>query len=69
MRITNLRRGRLVRMGAACTVLLLLIYALHKWSSENIENTDVVLLADSETSYYKSHKDVYPVLKTGNILM
>lgn len=67
MRITNLRRGRIARMAGGCAVLLLLMYALHKWSSENIANGDTDEIVDSfaEVGYYKFHRDVYPTLKSG----
>ncbi|KAL4715304.1 hypothetical protein ACJJTC_004756 [Scirpophaga incertulas] len=64
MRITNVRRGRIFRMGGACAILLVLIFGLHKWSSENIlKNTDESL-ENVQQGYYKFHRDVYPELKT-----
>lgn len=67
MRITNVRSGRILRMVAACGVLLLLIYSLHKWSNENFVSNNEVL-SDSEVGYYKFHRDVYPTLKTGIVM-
>ncbi|XP_047988490.1 N-acetylgalactosaminyltransferase 7 [Leguminivora glycinivorella] len=65
MRITNLRRGRIARMGGICAILLMLIYALHKWSNENVGNREDVVVSDSlNSNSYKSHHDVYPTLKT-----
>lgn len=67
MRITNVRRGRIARMAGGCAVLLLLVYALHKWSSENINNVSADEILDSvgHVGYYKFHRDVYPTLQTG----
>ena len=54
-------------MGSACAILLVLIYALHKWSAENVgSEKDVGILSDSNAAYFKSHHNVYPTLKTGN---
>lgn len=67
MRITNVRRGRIIRMGGACAILLVLLFALHKWSSENVDAEPIsALLSDSQPEYYKYHRDVYPTLKSGN---
>lgn len=65
MRITNVRRGRIIRMGAACAILLLLLFALHKWSTDTgaIES-ERELISDSQSAFYKSHRNVYPTLKT-----
>lgn len=66
MRITNVRRGRIIRMASACGILLVLLYALHKWSTDNVASeSDVGILSDSQAAYFKSHHDVYPTLKTG----
>lgn len=67
MRVTNIRRGRILRMTAACAILLLLVYALHKWSDENIafQSSDNVI-AEAQVGYYKFHRDVYPTLKSNN---
>lgn len=68
MRITNVRRGRIIRMSAACAILLLLLFALHKWSSDNVAvNSETAVLSESQANHYKSHHDVYPVLKTGKL--
>lgn len=63
-----MRRGRIVRMGAACAVLLLLVYALHKWSSENIAFADDMIDSEAQVGYFKFHRDVYPTLKSGKVL-
>lgn len=70
MRITNVRRGRIIRMGAACAILLLLLFALHKWSTDTgaIES-ERELISDSQSAFYKSHRNVYPTLKTGNVIV
>lgn len=65
MRITNLRRGRIFRTAGICVVLIILIYALHSYSSSNaVESINTVLSNDAPT-YYKFHRDVYPTIKTG----
>lgn len=69
MRITNVRRGRIIRISACCGILLLLLFALHKWSSDN--NFPIVperqALSDLDGGLYKFHLDVYPVIKTGKL--
>lgn len=68
MRITNLRRGRIARIGGLCAILLLLIYALHKWSNENVGISEEIVFSESQAGFYKSHLDVYPSLKTGMLI-
>lgn len=65
-----MRRGRIIRMGAACAILLLLLFALHKWSTDTgaIESERELIL-DSQSAFYKSHRNVYPTLKTGNVIV
>lgn len=66
MRITNVRRGRIYRMGGLCAILLILLYALHNYSRQSISSdSNVILDINAAAEYYKSHKDVYPTLKTG----
>lgn len=61
-----MRRGRIYRVGGLCAVLLLLIYALHNYSRASISiDSNEILDLNSAAEYYKSHKDVYPTLKTG----
>lgn len=66
MRITNWRRGRLIRMTAGCVILLFFLYALNNWSSENIlkENLkyEPVFLSKLDLT---PHGNVYPVLGKG----
>lgn len=53
-------------MGGACAILLLLLIALHKWSSENVDAESMsALISDSQPAYYKFHRNVYPTLKSG----
>lgn len=68
MRITNVRRGRIIRITAIAAVLLILIYALHSYSYANVDsNSNEIVLTGDKLSYYKSHRDVYPKLETGKL--
>lgn len=64
MRITNVRRGRIARVAGICAVLLLLLYALHSWSSENVVVSNEINV-EPHAEYYTSHRGVYPELRTG----
>ncbi|XP_049868338.1 N-acetylgalactosaminyltransferase 7 isoform X2 [Pectinophora gossypiella] len=64
MRITNVRRGRIIRMAAIWAILLVLIYALHSWSSENNASSGSDVLPDVQLGYQKFHPSVYPELRT-----
>lgn len=56
-------------MGSACCILLVLLYALHKWSRDSSEqNQKPLRLSESGEGFYKSHINVYPVIKTGEWL-
>lgn len=66
MRITNVRRGRIIRMAGISAVVLVLIYALHSYSQANLGNdSNEIVLSEDQPKYYKFHRDVYPTLKTG----
>lgn len=71
MRITNVRRGRIIRIAAIGAILLVLIYAVHKWYSESpisdFEDSGSVM--NSEFGLYKSHPNVYPVFRTGKCVV
>lgn len=65
-----MRRGRIIRMGSACAILIVLLYALLKWSGENVvSETPSELISDAHAEYYKFHPNVYPILKTGNNIL
>ncbi|XP_026484210.1 N-acetylgalactosaminyltransferase 7 [Vanessa tameamea] len=65
MRITNVRRGRIIRMTAIGAILLILLYAVHSYSyvSVDVDSNDIVI-SDAQPNYQKFHRDVYPTLKT-----
>ena len=68
MRITNVRRGRIIRVTLISTFVLVLVYGLHSYSQGNLgSDTNEVILSDDQPKYYKFHRDVYPVLKTGTL--
>lgn len=66
MRITNIRRSRIYRIAGICAILLVLVYALHSWSSANVGiDTNEINQPEAQKSYYKFHRNVYPTLNTG----
>lgn len=62
MRITNVRRGRILRMAGLGLILLLILYMLHEWSNRNVvKEQESISLTDSKSD----HRKVYPVLEKG----
>lgn len=70
MRITNVRRGRIIRVALISVFVLILIYGLHSYSQGNVgSDTNEIILSEDQPKYYKFHRDVYPVLKTGVLFL
>ncbi|KOB78905.1 putative n-acetylgalactosaminyltransferase, partial [Operophtera brumata] len=66
MRITNVRRSRIIRIFCGCAILLFLLYAIsQKWSNVIASKVRQDLLAENQHyDSFKFHLDVYPKMET-----
>lgn len=65
MKITNVRRGRILRIVSICAIVLFFIYILRKWTSEDVAESQHAFLEGAAVGSYRSHKGVYPKKLTG----